>query len=129
MTTVIVCVILTVLFFAFLFIIDAIASKGMEYGGSLDGMERVRRLMSLSKEDLKKEPIYDQIYIAFLKSQRSDYEERLRPQNPENPEDLPTFKEYKVWQAERPDLKTWREYKEWKSSIEEEKTNDDGGDA
>ena len=60
---------------------------------------------------------------------RPTLDETPRDPAKEKKEDLPTFKEYKVWQTERPDLKTWREYKEWKSSTEEEKINGNGGDA
>lgn len=67
--------------------------------------------------------------LAESRPTREEFVATLRDETPKHEEDLPTFKEYKIWQAERPDLKTWQEYKEWKSSIEEDRTNADGGDA
>lgn len=109
-----------------LFFIAVIAvSKTYEYRETLEGMAQLCRLLSLGKEDLKKESIGDQIYICLLNFFTTKRLERRRLEDIE--EDLPTFKEYKNWQAERPDLKTWREYKEWKAL--EEKRTDGGGDA
>lgn len=101
---------------------------GIKYGSSLQGAARARYLLSLSKEDLEKEPFSDRVYVWYAK-QFGNVPSIPPKEEREKPEDLPTFKEYKIWQAERPDLKTWQEYKEWKSSTEEERTNADGGDA
>jgi hypothetical protein len=38
-------------------------------------------------------------------------------------EELPTYKEYKEWQAQRPDLKTYKQYKDW---LELNRGNRDG---
>lgn len=112
-----------VLFIAFMAALFIANGKINEYLSSLEGGLRAVYLLTLDEKELMKEPLSDQIFVWYMKNPlwapRMDWTSRLeaskRDSPPEKPEDLPTFKEYKTWQAERSDLKTWEEYKAWKA--------------
>ncbi len=109
----------------FLLVANAIC-KTYKYSETLEGLARIHYLTTLEKNDLKKEPFSDQLYVWVLNFFSTEQKETPQP---EEQEYYPTFQEYKEWQANRPDLKTWREYAEWKTLKEEREIDADDGDA